>query len=1070
VNPILKKLLAGLFLFAGCFQALCAPANDNFDSRIELTGTNITVSGDNTDASSESGEATGGGAIYYYYSVWYEWTAPAEGMLYISGTPLFPGATMGVDYYRGTNVSSLTSVATTSDGGIAVTGGDKIVIRVTSLLYYYDNVGGVTGPFALSLSFMPPAMASSNDLFANRITMSPSAFHFTGSIYGATSETGEPLPSGTTQTLWFSFTPTEEGILKCVATSGHFAPTLTVYDGDDFSTMVPVTSTGNSLYTVHAGHSYSIQVASAAVPGGVFSLNAAFFPKRDDTFATCDQLTGTNVIYSGSDVFATLESGEPATGGTNTVWMAWVAPGNGYVELAGDPATPDGQYYAVYTGATVNNLQAVPLVSVGVGSLYRFPVATGTVYHFQFSGSAPSFTLNFVFHPGSRCVNDNFADALLVKDVTATFQPVPIDDATAELGEPLHLGSVPQKSVWWKWQAPNWGTVKVSVPANAISNLVFAVYSGSSLETLNLVGKAANTNMVSFTAVGGETYYFAAAAPTNAVGDVLPHQGYQAIDTSVHSVFGNLVQEPSWEGTGLDGALHWTSKGPLEGFVNEAHRGDVDGVTWPVLPHHTIISQDIPTVPGHSYAVRFAFWFGDQLTYQAGERQVSFWWGTNLVGVSTNLEGFPHWGNYIVFASNTTSRITFESLGAPVDVDAFSVVAADAPPVIVTQPSSLSSIIGGGATFVVGATGTLPLHYQWLFNNQSLAEGTNKLLVLTSLNTNQAGDYKVVITNNFGAVTSSIANLAIDAPALATILSQPFGDTVPVGGYFNLSVVATGVPPLTYRWYLYDQAIDGATNHNLMLTNVQMADAGSYSVVVQNQSSSVSSLPAVLIVSSNEIGGGLIAFQNRIYDPTNASAPVFDIDDFTPLSGSNFVAQLYAGPSLALLRPVGQPTAFQSGFEAGYFYPQTITLANVPPGSNAVAQVRVWDAQFGSSYEEARVMGGKSGQSAILQTIVGGGEMPPQRLQGLESFSLQTGLPYFQTAIIQFVQRQPDNTIVWQLQGQAGSLYSIEKSAFSQGRNWQPYTVVTNLTGTVTFTDKANSGSEAVFYRARILN
>jgi hypothetical protein len=159
-------------------------------------------------------------------------------------------------------------------------------------------------------------------------------------------------------------------------------------------------------------------------------------------------------------------------------------------------------------------------------------------------------------------------------------------------------------------------------------------------------------------------------------------------------------------------------------------------------------------------------------------------------------------------------------------VDAFSVVDISDPPVIVTQPASLSSVVNGSATFAVGATGTGPLHYQWYFQNALLDGANASQLDLTSLTTNQIGDYRVVITNNFGMVTSAVASLLVDVPNGATILFQPYGDTVPAGNDYNFTVVATGTPPLTYQWFFNGTNIDDATNHNLTLTNVQSAAAG----------------------------------------------------------------------------------------------------------------------------------------------------------------------------------------------------------------------------------------------------
>ena len=140
------------------------------------------------------------------------------------------------------------------------------------------------------------------------------------------------------------------------------------------------------------------------------------------------------------------------------------------------------------------------------------------------------------------------------------------------------------------------------------------------------------------------------------------------------------------------------------------------------------------------------------------------------------------------------------------------------------------------------------------------------------------------------------------------------------------------------------------------------------------------------------------------------------------------------------------------------------------PGSNVWLQVCAWDSTFGTSYEQARAMGGKFGSSVIMHVSAGGGALPPQTLLGFQSFSLQAGSPYFEVGTISFVERQPPNVYVWALHGQPGSLYLIEKSNSAHGSVWQPFEVITNVTGTVTFTDTVESNADVVLYRARILD
>lgn len=668
---------------------------------------------------------------------------------------------------------------------------------------------------------------------------------------------------------------------------------------------------------------------------------------------------------------------------------------------------------------------------------------------------------------------DDFTNALSVKGFNVSLPAQAIDNATMELGEPAHMGNIPQKSIWWQWQSPQWCHYYLFPSASVATNYVIAVYVGNSVEALTLLAKSTNAGP-NFPATGGQTYYIVAAASTNAVGDISIYFGHAGLDNSAHVIPGNLLKEPSWEGTGVIDAQYWKWSGGLNGYVNEIN-GGADGTTWPDLLPGTKIWQDFSTTPGHNYTFKFAYFINFSSGSASGDAQVAVSWDTNQLGISDIPEsgtGFWHWNSYTTVASNTTSRITFQNLAREVQMDAFSVVDSSAPPSIVNEPTTISGLAGGTATFIVGAAGTPPLSYHWLFNGSYLDGQTNKLLVLSSLNAEQSGSYRVVITNVFGAVTSTVASLVVDEPLNATILSQPYGDTIPVGGYFNFSVVAAGDPPLTYQWFQDNQVVNGATNNNLMLTNVQPASAGTYTVQVKNNSSSAWSLPATLAVSAASQGGGTIDFKNQRFLAgflTN-NAPVFDLDGTTLLNGSRYVAQLYAGPSLDALRPSGQPSPFQDGVNAGYFLPRIITLANVMPGSNVVLQVCVWDADFGTSYEQARAVGGRVGKSGIFDVSAGGGVLPPKTLQGLQSFGLQSGLPYFEVGTISFVERQPPDIIVWALNGQPGSIYLIEKSQRANVVAWQPFIVLTNITGTVTFTDTANTGADTVLYRARILD
>src|SRR5260221_1129975 len=78
--------------------------------------------------------------------------------------------------------------------------------------------------------------------------------------------------------------------------------------------------------------------------------------------------------------------------------------------------------------------------------------------------------------------------------------------------------------------------------------------------------------------------------------------------------------------------------------------------------------------------------------------------------------------------------------------------------------------------------------------------------------------------------------------ALPRITTQPTDQSVSLGANVtNLVSATTGAPPLSYQWRFNDVEIAGAIKRTLILTNVLVANAGHYSVVVTDGSGSTNS-------------------------------------------------------------------------------------------------------------------------------------------------------------------------------------------------------------------------------------
>ncbi len=217
-----------------------------------------------------------------------------------------------------------------------------------------------------------------NDLFADRIELTTPTYHVEGDIYGASTELGEPLPPDTSQTVWWKFTAPSAGELAVWPSTPQFTPALTLYEGIDLASLVPVIPLNNYRYTVQAGHAYALQMAAACVSAAAFTLDTQFFPMTNDFFLSSTRLAGTNITFTGDFSSASFEPGEPNPGATNTIWMSWAAPFNGRARYS-LASKPSPQYVGLYTGAALDRL--VPVHHLGTAHGHRdFLTVEGTVY------------------------------------------------------------------------------------------------------------------------------------------------------------------------------------------------------------------------------------------------------------------------------------------------------------------------------------------------------------------------------------------------------------------------------------------------------------------------------------------------------------------------------------------------------------------------------------------------------------------------------------------------------------------------------------------------------------------
>jgi predicted aconitase with swiveling domain len=222
--------------------------------------------------------------------------------------------------------------------------------------------------------------------------------------------------------------------------------------------------------------------------------------------------------------------------------------------------------------------------------------------------------------------------------------------------------------------------------------------------------------------------------------------------------------------------------------------------------------------------------------------------GTNLTnnaqisGATTNLlnltgVGVSNAGNYRVVVTDRHANSSTSSVAT---------LTIWLPPAITAQPQSSTMPVGSNVLFSVIAEGTAPLAYQWRSNGIAISGATSASLSLTNLQLATTGDYTVVITNVAGSTTSAVAVLTVLFPP--SITTQPQSAAVSVGSNVLFSVIVDGAAPLAYQWRFNGIAIPGATSTSLSLTNLQLAAAGDYTVVITNVVGSTTSDVATLVV------------------------------------------------------------------------------------------------------------------------------------------------------------------------------------------------------------------------------
>jgi hypothetical protein len=279
---------------------------------------------------------------------------------------------------------------------------------------------------------------------------------------------------------------------------------------------------------------------------------------------------------------------------------------------------------------------------------------------------------------------------------------------------------------------------------------------------------------------------------------------------------GNYYEVGSSDGvTYYDDAFFPIPSGDIGNWVFLA--GTFDGTSWNLYRNGTLVASTpaSPTDPG---AIDVSG------PWTLGARQINGWIqaGGGWVG-----DGELFSGSLAEPAIFTNALSAWEIMGL--------YYAADVPPTITTQiqPPPGPVYAGGSVSFNVFAEGNPVLGYQWYFDNVGLDGQTSTNLTLNNVKTASSGNYSVVVTNAYGAATSSVALVVLTGGA-PQIAQQPIPVTRWMNYPFTISVTAGGAEPLFYYWQADGVFIPGATKASYTAI-APGTGSFSYSCVVSNQ-------------------------------------------------------------------------------------------------------------------------------------------------------------------------------------------------------------------------------------------
>jgi hypothetical protein len=158
----------------------------------------------------------------------------------------------------------------------------------------------------------------------------------------------------------------------------------------------------------------------------------------------------------------------------------------------------------------------------------------------------------------------------------------------------------------------------------------------------------------------------------------------------------------------------------------------------------------------------------------AGAAPLAYQWAKNGTAISgASVSSYLLTSNAALADSGTYSVVITNAYGAVTSSVVLTI--SGSAPFVVTQPASITRIVGTPATFTVVAGGSFPRSYQWKHGTTPISGATAASLALPSVQWADAGTYTCAITNAYGGTITVPATLTVGGEFASTVLPDTGG-------------------------------------------------------------------------------------------------------------------------------------------------------------------------------------------------------------------------------------------------------------------------------------------------------